>query len=64
VERPEVELPPAKKRKLDAGARKLDGLDTNGPLFPFTLVPSPQEVRSLETSASSSSISDNQLRFG
>ena len=49
-ESPEKELPPAKRRKLDSKSHGGVSSDQNEPLYPFRLVPSPQEARSLETS--------------
>ena len=51
-ESPEKELPPAKRRKLDSKSRQGVSPDQDEPLYPFRLVPSPQEARSLETSTS------------
>lgn len=47
---PEVDIHPAKKRKIDHGSQKENPVNTEELLFPFRLVPSPQEARSLETS--------------
>ena len=48
-EAPEIELPPEKRQKLDSKTYKEVKVDNSDPFYPFKLVPSPQEARSLET---------------
>ena len=64
-EETENELPPAKRRKLDSTSRREVSLNQDEPFYPFKLVPSPQEARSLETSSSpQKTISDDEWKFG
>lgn len=45
----EERRPPAKKRKLNQNSRNGEFLDNSETFYPFRLVPSPQEARTLET---------------
>jgi hypothetical protein len=55
--------PPSKRRKLEYDSELLGKDGTMEPFYPFRLVPSPQEGRSLETSKDPEILTDNSVQI-